>query len=357
MKEFMEAFGKKIKEITAALFMAIVLTAFLCACAGTGNGDAGIKEEENDSPDKVVVISPHPVDFMKPLLNEFESQTGITVEIIRSGTSEAVKRISGNEAIDVLWGGSVLTVSSYDDSFAEYTTVNYEDFSEEFRDMPEGVTCFTDVPSVLIVNTDLCGDISIEGYEDLLDPRLKGRIAFASPEKSSSSFEHLVNMLYAMGGGNPENGWDYAQKLADQIGGNLLEGSSQVYNGVASGKFIVGLTFEEAAITQMKAGRHVKIVYMKEGVVFTPDGLYISKKAKNPENARKFVDFMTSKDTQRYISADLGRRSVLEDVEESPLVTPKEDINVITVDSDTVTSCKDEWTLRFAALCGEDGHE
>ena len=33
--------------------------------------------------------------------------------------------------------------------------------------------------SVLIVNTDLIGDIKIEGYEDLLNPALKGKIATA----------------------------------------------------------------------------------------------------------------------------------------------------------------------------------
>ena len=50
-----------------------------------------------------------------------------------------------------------------------------------------------------MINTDLIGDIKITGYEDLLQPELKGKIAFADPTKSSSSYEHLVNMLYAMG--------------------------------------------------------------------------------------------------------------------------------------------------------------
>ncbi len=49
-----------------------------------------------------------------------------------------------------------------------------------------------------VYGSDLIGDISVEGYEDLLAPRLRGRIAYASPRNSSSSFEHLVNMLYAL---------------------------------------------------------------------------------------------------------------------------------------------------------------
>ena len=336
--------GKKL----ISLMLALVLTIGLLAC---GNEAA----EQNTN--RVVVVSPHPVDFMRPLINEFETQTGITVEIIKCGTSEAISRIQEGEAIDVLWGGSVLSVGSFKDSFAEYQTSNYDEFSEEFKNVPGEVTCFTDVPSILMVNTDLLGDIEINGYENLLKPELKGRIAFASPVKSSSSFEHLVNMLYAMGDGNPDKGWDYAKEFAAQLDGNLLTGSSEVYNGVANGKFVVGLTFEEAAITQMKAGKHVRIVYMKEGVVSTPDGLYINKNAANTENAEKFVDFMTAKDTQKYISSDLGRRSVRSDVEESALVSPKEDINIITVDSDTVTACKNDWAEKFAELCGEGSDE
>ena len=82
---------------------------------------------------------------------------------------------------------------------------------------------------------------------DLLNPALKGQIAFNDPTTSSSSFEQLVNMLYAMGDGNPENGWDYVEKLYANLDGKLLGTSSAVYKGVADGEYTVGLTFESAA--------------------------------------------------------------------------------------------------------------
>ena len=343
-----------------SLLMIIVIAACAVAC-GAGNApgagsDAGIKSS-TAADKKVVVVSPHPVEFMKPLLNEFETETGITVEIIKSGTSEAVERIRDGEAIDVLWGGSVLSVGSYEDLFAEYRTVNRKAFADDFKNMPDTMTCFTDVPSVLIVNTDLVGDIEINGYEDLLNPRLNGKIAFANPARSSSSFEHLTNMLYAMGDGDPENGWDYAEQFASRLKGNFVGSSSEVYKGVAGGKYIVGLTFEEAAVTMLKSGKHVKIVYMEEGVVSTPDGLYINKNAPDRDNAEAFVDFMTAVDTQNFITKELGRRSVRIDVPESELVAPKKEVNIIKVDPDRVKNNKDKWVEKFVALVEEDGHE
>ncbi len=154
-----------------------------------------------------------------------------------------------------------------------------------------------------MINTDLIGDIEVKGYEDLLNPRLKGKIAFADPSSSSSSFEHLTNMLYAMGNGNPEDGWDYVEKFSDQLNGVILQSSSEVYEGVSSGKFLVGLTFEEAALTMINQDKHIKIVYMEEGILSTPDGVYINKNTKHADSAKKFVDFMTAYNTQKYITA------------------------------------------------------
>ncbi len=67
--------------------------------------------------------------------------------------------------------------------------------------------------SCILVNTDLIGDIKIEGYEDLLNPELKGKIAYPDPASSSSAFNQLTNMLVAMGGDyESQEGWDYVAK-------------------------------------------------------------------------------------------------------------------------------------------------
>ncbi len=338
--------------VSGVIFIALLITAVGYVLINHDDRDVH-KSGDN----KLVVASPHPIEFMKPLINEFETETGIRAEVFQCGTSEAVERISAGEDIDILWGGSVLSVGGHSDLFDPYRTSYYDTFQDEFKNVPDGVTCFTDMPSILLVNTDLVGDIPIESYEDLLAPSLKGRIAYASPVKSSSSFEHLTNLLYAMGKGDPEEGWEFAEKFAKQLDGRLLDSSSLVYEGVASGKFVVGLTFEEAGITMMKKGRHVKIIYMKEGVVSTPDGIYINKNAVNPDQARIFIDFMTAYDTQKYISMDLGRRSVRSDIESSSLVMDKSEINLIEVDKNTVASKRDEWLRKFMSYAGEDSDE
>ena len=212
------------------------------------------------------------------------------------------------------------------------------------------LTRFTDIPSVIMVNTNLIGDIEVNGYEDLLNPALKGKIAHCDPSKSSSSYEHLINMLYAMGKGDPEQGWDYVEKLCENLDGKLLSGSSAVYKGVADGEYTVGLTFEEGGAKYVADGAPVKLIYMEEGVISKPDGVYIIKDAKNMENAKAFIDFITGKDAQNIIVEQLNRRSVRKDVPAPNGVTPKSDINLIYDEEGVVLGKKQEWLDKFKEI-------
>lgn len=48
---------------------------------------------------------------------------------------------------------------------------------------------------MFIVNTDLAGDIEINGFADLLNPALKGKIAAGDPVNSSSAFQCLIALV------------------------------------------------------------------------------------------------------------------------------------------------------------------
>lgn len=304
--------------------------------------------------DHLVVYTPHPIEFVKPLIEEFERRSGISVEVITGGTGQLEEQLENGQQIDVMWGGSYFSVSPYSDLFADYLSENEKYYLSVNQNKEGNMTRFTDVPSVLMVNTDLMGDIKIEGYDDLLQPELKGKIAFADPAKSSSSFEQLINMLYACGGGIPDKGWDYIHQLCSNLDGQLLDSSSEVYNGVAEGKYLVGLTFEEAAVTLLREGQHVKIIYMKEGVISTPDGIYLLKGAVHAEEAKEFIDFLTGYDAQYMITQRLGRRSVRIDLLQPNGLPAKKDIHILYANAKQVLESRDDWIAEFDRIFEEE---
>ena len=340
------------KKKFGLLLTSIIMAISMAGCGSSANNIAATSEKADASSgsNELVIYCPHPLEFINPLVDEFETQTGISVEVVAAGTGELLKRVEseqGNPLGDIFWGGSISTMKPSKDLFEDYQSVNEDAVYDDMKNVEGSLTRFTNIPSVIMVNTDLIGDIKIEGYEDLLNPELKGKIAHCDPSKSSSSYEHLINMLYAMGNGNPEDGWDYVEKLCENLDGKLLSGSSAVYKGVADGEYTVGLTFEEGGAKYVADGAPVKLVYMKEGVISKPDGVYIIKDAKNMDNAKKFIDFITGKDAQTIIIEKLNRRSVRKDVPAPNGLEKLENINLIKDDEELVVEKKQEWLDKF----------
>ncbi|AEM21427.1 periplasmic-iron-binding protein BitB [Brachyspira intermedia PWS/A] len=292
------------------------------------------KNESESQNSSLVIYSPSSRDFIDPLIEDFKSKNpNINVEVIIAGTGELIKRIEtekNDPLCDVLMAANINLVKNNQDLFENYTTTNENEILDSYKNVEGTMTRFMISPSVLIVNTNLVGNINIEGYSDLTNEQLKGKIAFNDPSTSSSSFKHLVTILYTMGKDDINKGWEYIDKLCDNLDGKLLTGSSAVYKGVADNEYTVGLTFENAAANYAASGSPVKLVYMKEGVIMEPAGIYIIKNAKNMENAKKFLDYMTSFDTQKKMNDELNARAVRKDLGASPILVDIKNINAIT---------------------------
>ena len=134
------------------------------------------------------------------------------------------------------------------------------------------------------------------------------------------------------------------------LDGVLLESSSEVYQGVADGRFTVGLTFEEGAAHYVAEGQPVKIVYMEEGVISRPDVVAIVKGTIHEAEAEQFVDFVTGLDAQQTISSQLDRRTVRLDVEEPSYLPDKGQLHIIWDDEELSGQKKALWLERFAGL-------
>lgn len=321
--------------------------ALLLMSCGYGSGESAVPSDE-----KLVVYCPHPLEFVNPIVAEFEERTGIPVFVCNGGTGELLEKMEAEQSpvCDVFWGGSLSTISPGTELFEPYQSRNEAFFAEEYKNREGNLTRFSDVPSVLMINTRLMGELKIEGYADLLQPELKGKIAMCDPAVSSSAYEHLINMLYAMGEGNPEDGWEYVKDFCKNLDGRLLKSSAEVYEGVAKGEFVVGLTFEEAAAGFLSRNYPVHLIYMKEGVLFTPDVVCVAREGTHRKEAEEFVDFVTGKDAQTVISDRLFRRSVRTDVRAPENLPEKESLPLISYEDTMGKDHKKEWQERFRAL-------
>ena len=292
-------------------------------------------------------------DGLLSIIPVFEEQTGIKVKVESIGTGDCMKRIGSEIAqeystFDLMYGGSLANYVANADLFQDYVSDQDQYLMNAYKNTRGYCTNYTIDGSVLLVNTDMLKEMGIEvnGYADLLNPALKGKIVFADPQASSSSFEHLVNMLYAMGTDGQPNGWDYVKEFCKQLPNGCVNSSSAVYKGVADGEYTVGLTFEQGAATYVSQG-NIKVVYMNEGVIIRGDGVYIVKDCPNVVSARAFLDWLTGYDAQVYMNETQFRRTIRKDVPETNAMQSMSSINVIKDDETVASEHKREWIEMF----------
>ena len=349
--------------LLSAVILAMTLTATACssgkqadtkAPADTGKTEAAAQTPEEEEP-VLVVYTARGESLNNAVIPEFEKDTGIKVEVVVAGTGELLKRAQSEKANplgDIFWVADQTMLSASKDLFMEYVSSEDSNMIDAFKNTTGYFTpAFAD-PTVMIVNKDLKGDMKIEGFEDLLNPELKGKIAFGDPVNSSSAFQSLLAMLYGMGkDGDPlsDEAWAYVDKFIANLDGKMCNSSSQVYKGVAEGEYVVGLTWEDPAANYVKEGAAVEVVFPVEGAIFPGESVQILKDCKHPENAKKFVDYMLSEKIQNAVGSTLTVRPLRKDATLADYMKPQNEIKLFdNYDEGWVAEHKLEITNRFS---------
>jgi len=344
---------KKLSKLFAVGTAAAMLLG-LAACGG-GSGDTGSERIGGT----LVVYTPNEQTMLEALMPVFTEETGIAVEYVTAGTGELYTRIQ-NEAAnpqgDVLFGGGVAQAMANSTLWEPYVGKNDSAMIDLGKNVGGYATPYQADGSNLLVNTQKVGNIKIEGYADLLNPALKGQIAFGDPANSSSAFAQLTNMLAAMGGKSnvtdnytSDAGWDYVKQVMAQMNGQTIGSSSQVAKDVAQGESIVAMTYEAQSLNQLNASMPVKIVYPKEGAVFLPSGVEIIKGAKHMDQAKAFCDWIQSERAQQIIADQTSGRPLRDGIVKQGIPQVSE-IKTLTEDSQYVSDHRSEIIAKYQQI-------
>jgi iron(III) transport system substrate-binding protein len=314
---------------------------------------------------KLVFYTPNEQNMLDALMPAFKAATGIDCSLVTATTGELYTRIqseASNPQGDVLFGGGVAQAMDNADLWQDYTGSNNAQMEAIGQNVGGYSTPYQADGSVLLVNTDKIGDIQVNGYADLLNPALKGQIAFGDPTNSSSAFAQLTNMLAAMGGSSDvdtdytsDAGWQYVNSILQQTGGQAIGSSSEVAQDVAQGEYMVALTYEAQAMNQVQAGAPVKVVYMSEGVVYLPSGVEIIKGAKDMDQAKAFCDWIQTQQAQQIIASNTNGRALRSDLTLQSGMTPLSDIKQITEDSNYVSAHRTDIVNQYSQLLSAIG--
>lgn len=327
------------------------------------------------APDKVkpsdadlIVFSSHPEELAKTILDEFRERTGLRVRVVYDGTGAILSRLGAGQTgqADVLWGGGAESLVANIHLFQPYISPERSYIPENLKDEAGYWTGFTVLPMVIIYNARLISiDDAPKGWADLASPVFYGSIAFANPSTSGSSYTILRTLLVVSR--NAESGitgrtgskaddpdWVLMQRLMLSMGGTTLDESSSVYRSVASGEYLVGMTFETAGAEARRLGSDVVIVYPRDGTSAIPDGVAIVKDAPHPDAAKMFVDFVLGYDVARVVSAKFKRRPARIDAPVPEGMPSLDAIRLVDYDFNEAVHDRERTLSRFETLRKRD---
>ena len=248
--------------------------------------------------------------IVRPIIAGFQRKYGIQVDYVRANSIELAIRI-GNEAKAgrvqaSVFDGTGATVTLKADNLVEKWTPDV-DLPKHLFD-PEGywvaTNYYVNTPGV---NTDLVPKGSEpKTFEDLLDPKWKGRMAWNVQPSISAGQGFVGSVIAAMG---EEKARAYFAKLSEQKIAHLRVSGRQVLDQVIAGEYAIGLQiFNNHAFISASKGAPVDWVKMEPPLV-SYSVMSIPKGAPQPNAGKLLVDYMVSEEAQK-ILAEAGELPV-----------------------------------------------
>lgn len=319
----------------AAPLVTILLSAGLSACQGSSTSDSPIAETAPGSAGESVVnvYSARHYDVDELLYDRFTDDTGIEVNILEGKPDELIERIKNEGeqspadiymAVDAgrLWRAQEAGILQPAES-----EVLRQAVPESLRS-PEGDWFgLTSRARVLIYNKENVDPSELSTYEDLADPKWKGKVCVRSSNNVYN--QSLVGSMVETIGAEATETW--AEGLVANFARQPEGGDVDQIKSVAAGLCDVAIANHYYWARLAKSDDAGDAEVIEKTAVFFPNqedrgthvnvsGMGLVKNAPHAENAIAFMEYLVSPDVQEIFADTNNEYPVVEGVEVDPVV-------------------------------------
>ncbi|OHV78023.1 ABC transporter substrate-binding protein [Ensifer sp. LCM 4579] len=252
--------------------------------------------------ESLILYTSQPNEDAQATVDAFEAANpGVEVEWVREGTTKIVAKLmaeieAGNPAADVLLIADTVTMERLKEAghLMPYKSPEAAAYDAALFDADGAYYSTKMITTGIIYNA--AAAMKPTGWQDLAKPEAKGLVTMPSPLTSGAALIHAQTLTEIDG-----LGWDYYRALAEN-GATAAGGNGGVLKAVATGEKAYGMVVDFMAIREKAKGAPVEFVFPAEGVSAVTEPVAILKTTKNAEAAKKFVDFLLSKEGQKLAS-------------------------------------------------------
>jgi iron(III) transport system substrate-binding protein len=229
----------------------------------------------------------------------------LRVELVRSSSEKTLNRLLTEQRVNRFLG-DVVAISGIQSGILKekaaldrYQSREAINFPAEWRDLDGYGVGLHQTIYVIGYNSKLVpADAVPKGYEDLLNPRWKGQLAW-DPEEY-----YLFGALMKAGG--KEKGLGFWRRLAEQQI-NFRKGYTLITELLSAGEFPVTVSLYQHRVDEyIEKGAPVQWVAPNPLVGGDPNRIALLKNAPRPSAGKIFIDFMLSVEGQKLLQ-DRGR--------------------------------------------------
>jgi len=277
----------------------VALGALALVLTGCGGDDGGAEGGP------LTVYSGREEELVEPLLQQFEDESGINLEVRYGDSAELAATIAeegDNSPADVFFAqdpGSLGAVAQ-EGRLAELPDDVLERVDERFRDDDGRWVGTSGRVRVIAYNTDELSEAELpQSIFDLTEPKWKGKIGIAP---TNASFQAFVTAMRLSEGEEKAREWLEGLKANDP---KTYEKNTPIVEAVAAGEIELGLV------------NHYYLYLVKEespdapvanhflpgddpGALVSAAGVGILEGAEQADQARELVDFLLSEEGQRF---------------------------------------------------------
>jgi iron(III) transport system substrate-binding protein len=255
----------------------------------------------------VVWYTSTPINQANKLVQLFQKQTGIKVELFRSGGSAILRRFNqeqsaGHVAADLLTTGDPAASNALaaKKMFVAFKPEGFDKIVDQAKD-PNGywIGQHLNILTIYLREDLVAAADRPKTWESLTDPKYSGKLVMTDPSFTSVQ-------LSVVGSLSKKYGWEFYEKLAkNKI--MVVQGNEQVSDNIDRGERLIAVgALDSYAAEDRKKGHKLLTLYPSDGVFVIPQPSAVVAGAPHPNAAKAFAAFMITPEAQKIFPADGG---------------------------------------------------
>lgn len=307
--------------------------------------------------DKLVIYTAYEENELKDFWEQFKKDLpdlAAKASYIRGSTGPTMARVEAEKAnpqADVIWGvfNDYLTGAAEKGLLEPYAAKESQVLPARFKhpeNMWQGVTLLT---VAFATNQKKMAELKLANpktWNDLLDPKYKGHVVMSNPSTSGTAYLLLASHVARLG---EDKAFEYYTALDKNLS-QVTKSGGAPGRMAAAGETPIGIALAYEVEVAKKQGAPIDVIFPTDGVAWTFEGNALVKGAKNPENARRFLDWAASRSAMAAYAGWRGAGIARPDV---PVSGQKiSEMNLINVDFVKAARDKDrlvkKWLEKFS---------